>query len=122
MPRKPSLTRQPSLPTRPADITHAETVIVLGSLVRGLEQLTEQVKNLKHQLEQAPQLPTDTFTLLATQEKRLFTVEELAQLLKVDRRVIYGLRHKGLPAHHVGRELRFDLLEVKAWLEVQQRG
>jgi excisionase family DNA binding protein len=126
MPRKPSLTRKPSLPTGPADITHADTVlpepvVELGGIARDLKQIFDRVESLVHRLQETQQLPTDTFTLLATQEKRLFTVEELARLLNVDSRVIYGLRHKGLPAHRVGRELRFDLLEVKAWLEQQQR-
>ena len=127
MPRKSSLTRQPSLPTGPADITHADTVLLepvveLGGIARDLKQIFDRVESLVHRLQETQQLPTDTFTLLATQEKRLFTVDELAQLLNVKHRVIYDLVRKGLPVVRVGKQLRFDLLEVKAWLEQQQRG
>jgi excisionase family DNA binding protein len=109
----------------PADLSHAETVLLdpvpmLRSLARQLKQLTEQVESLAHQLQDAQQLPTDLLTLRATQGARLLTVEDLAQLLNVARRVIYGLRHKGLPTLRVGKQLRFDPLQVKAWLDQQQ--
>jgi excisionase family DNA binding protein len=126
MPRKSSQSLQVTPHTGSADIDHAETtpsepVLTLRHLARNLKQITEQVEILAHQLQDAQHLPTDLFTLRATQGARLLTVDDLAQLLNVERRVIYGLRHKGLPTLRVGKQLRFDPLHVKAWLDQQQR-
>ncbi len=47
----------------------------------------------------------------------LLTADELATLLRLPRRSIYRLRsERGLPARRVGRLLRFDPDEVRAWL------
>ncbi|MBI3757305.1 MAG: helix-turn-helix domain-containing protein [Deltaproteobacteria bacterium] len=48
-------------------------------------------------------------------------MDELAGIFKVDRRTVYGLRSQGLPSRRVGKELRFDPLEVAAWLKKRQR-
>ena len=104
-----------------AETMPSEPVLLLRHLARHLKHITEQVEILAHQLQDAPHRPTDLFTLRATQGAHLLTVDDLAQLLNVERRVIYGLRQKGLPTLRVGKQLRFDPLHVKAWLDQQQR-
>jgi excisionase family DNA binding protein len=49
----------------------------------------------------------------------VFTTSELAAHLKVSRQVIYDLRHNGQGPRgfHVGKELRFTVSAINAWLE-----
>ncbi|SFS16457.1 transcriptional regulator, AlpA family [Microbacterium sp. cf046] len=49
----------------------------------------------------------------------VFTTSELAAHLKVSRQVIYDLRHNGQGPRgfHVGKELRYTVSEINAWLE-----
>lgn len=46
------------------------------------------------------------------------SLRELADLLRVPRKTIYGLRYRGEapPAVRVGRELRFRLSAVEEWI------
>jgi excisionase family DNA binding protein len=125
MPRKPSHPLQVGPHRGSSTLDQAETtiagaVLTLRHLVQSLQHITAQVEILAHQLQDAQHRPTDLFTLRATQGARLLTVDDLAQLLNVERRVIYGLVRKGLPALRVGKQLRFDPLHVKAWLDQQQ--
>lgn len=50
---------------------------------------------------------------------RMLTTSELADYLKVSRQVIYDLRHDGRGPRgiHVGKELRYSVSEIRAWLE-----
>ena len=49
----------------------------------------------------------------------VLTTSELAAHLKVTRQVIYDLRHNGQGPRgvHVGKELRYTVSEINAWLE-----
>ena len=49
----------------------------------------------------------------------VLTTSELAAHLKVTRQVIYDLRHNGQGPRgvHVGKELRYKVSEINAWLE-----
>ena len=51
--------------------------------------------------------------------ERVLTTSELAEHLNVSRQVIYDLRHKGDGPRgiHVGKELRYRISDVKAWIE-----
>src|SRR5262249_59336677 len=47
--------------------------------------------------------------------KMLLTTREVAALLKVHPKHVYRLRRRGLPAHRVGDEWRFDEDEVRRY-------
>ncbi len=47
---------------------------------------------------------------------RMLTRTELAEYLQTGERHVYNLERKGLPVRHVGRLVRYDLDEVRAWL------
>jgi excisionase family DNA binding protein len=48
----------------------------------------------------------------------LLTVEELSKVLKVKRSWIYEKVRQGrIPHYKLGKYLRFDLFEIKKWLE-----
>jgi len=49
--------------------------------------------------------------------RNLMTVREMAQYLKLGEWAIYRLVARGqLPVQRIGRTIRFDLSEVKAWI------
>ena len=50
---------------------------------------------------------------------RMLTTSELADYLKVTRQVIYDLRHDGRGPRgvHVGKELRYQVSDIRAWIE-----
>jgi len=49
--------------------------------------------------------------------RKMMTVEELAQYLRVDERTVYRLLKQGsLPAIKVGRQWRFDMDSINEWL------
>ncbi len=51
----------------------------------------------------------------------LITVDELASMLQVPKSWIYDRTRDGrIPCIKVGKYIRFDLNEVKSWLEKQQ--
>lgn len=106
----------------PAASGLAECAVELHSIEQGLKALQEKVEALRYALLTQDHGATDLFALLAGNVRRFLTVEELAEVLQVDRRTVYGLRSKGLPFHRVGKELRFDPLEVADWLKKRQRG
>jgi excisionase family DNA binding protein len=64
-----------------------------------------------------------TFALDPTQ---ILTLEELATRLKVSRRWVYEKSRRRcqnpLPAIRIGRYLRFNWLDVSAWLQRQSTG
>lgn len=69
--------------------------------------------------------PRDRRLQLDPQEnplRRLLAVEELADLLQVPVRTIYQWRHRGDGPRpiRVGRYLRYDPVDVAAWLEDQK--
>jgi predicted DNA-binding transcriptional regulator AlpA len=49
----------------------------------------------------------------------LWTIQDLAEFLKTTPATIYGLRYRreGPAAIRVGKELRFDPADVRAWLD-----
>ena len=51
--------------------------------------------------------------------EEVLTTSELAEYLKVTRQVIYDLRHAGQGPRgvHVGKELRYKVSDISAWLE-----
>lgn len=106
----------------PAASGLAECAVELHSIESDLKALQERLEALRYALLTQDNGATDLFALLAGNARRFLTVEELAEVLQVDRRTIYGLRSKGLPFHRVGKELRFDPLEVAEWLKKRQRG
>ena len=56
-------------------------------------------------------------------DKKLLTVEELAEFLNVKRSWIYDKVYQGqLPHYKLGALLRFDAEEIKLWLKSNKRG
>lgn len=53
--------------------------------------------------------------------ERLWTVDDVSAFLGVPAATLYQWRHhrSGPPAYKVGRHLRYDPVEVRAWLERQ---
>ena len=105
--------RQPTSP-------YPDFPVALHAIEQDLKAITEKVESLRYALLSQDKGPKDVFTLLSSGSHQFSTVQELATTLKVDRRTIYGLRNQGLPSHRVGRELRFDPLEVAGWLKKRQ--
>jgi excisionase family DNA binding protein len=95
--------------------------VALHAIERKLKDITEEVQALRYSLLAQDNAPKDTFALLAQDSNQFLTVEEMARLLNVKDRIIYGLPKQGLPAHKVGKELRFDPLEVAEWLKKRQK-
>ncbi len=58
-------------------------------------------------------------TLRVTAEERLWTVEDASAFLGVPVSTLYQWRHhrSGPPAYKVGRHLRYDPAEVRAWVK-----
>lgn len=94
-----------------------DAVVALHVIERDLKMITERVGALRYAFLAQDTGPTDLFALLSRNACQFLTVQELATILKVDRRTVYGLRSQGLPSHKVGKELRFDPLEVASWLK-----
>lgn len=105
----------------PAASGPAEYAVELQSIESDLKALQERLEALRYALLTQDHEATDLFALLAGNSRQFLTVEELAGVLQVDRRTVYGMRSKGLPFHRVGKELRFDPLEVADWLKKKQR-
>lgn len=54
-------------------------------------------------------------------QERSYTIEEVAQLLKVSKLTTYDLVKKGeLPVFRVGRQMRIDALDLEAYIEKQK--
>jgi excisionase family DNA binding protein len=53
----------------------------------------------------------------ADRTARMLTPGELARFLVCSERHIYNLRQRGMPAYRVGDIIRFDLNEVRRWLD-----
>ena len=53
----------------------------------------------------------------ADRAARMLTPGELAQFLACSERHIYNLRKRGMPAYRIGDIIRFDLNEVRRWLD-----
>lgn len=115
------VTRIPTQPKAGGFFGRAEYAAALHSAERDLKVIQEKLEALRYSLIAQDNGPTDLFTLLGGNACHFLSVEELAQILKVDSRTIYGLRSKGLTAHRVGKELRFDPLEVADWLRKQRQ-
>ncbi|CAI7974490.1 DNA-binding protein, excisionase family [Frankia sp. Hr75.2] len=58
----------------------------------------------------------------SAEQKKLWTVRDLAEYLGVPVNTIYKWRsmREGPPAYKVGRHIRFDRREVDEWLEKQR--
>ena len=95
--------------------------VTLYTIEREIKAVLEKVEGLKFAVLARDNGPEDLFGALAHNLQQFLTVDELAGIFKVDRRTVYGLRSQGLPSRRVGKELRFDPLEVAAWLKKRQR-
>ena len=110
--------------TSPPPATSAgndDYAVTLYSIEREIKAVLEKVEVLKFAILARDKGPEDLFAALAHNQQQFLTVEELARIFQVDRRTVYGLRSQGLPSRRVGKELRFDPLEVAAWLKKRQR-
>ncbi len=101
--------------------SHADYAVTLHAIERDLKAITEKVESLRYTLLAKDNGPNDLFTILSGNTCQFLTVQELSRILKVDRRTVYGLRNQGLPSHRVGKELRFDPLEVAGWLKTRHQ-
>jgi excisionase family DNA binding protein len=55
--------------------------------------------------------------------QRLLTVREAAEFLRIGRNNLYIAARDGrIPSYKIGASVRFDLDELKAWLESNRRG
>jgi len=95
---------------RPLYASSTEYAVVLHAIEQDLKTLAEKVEALRYAILSRASDPHDLFAVLAAQSPQFLRVEELAEVLQVDRRTVYGLRRQGLPSHRVGKELRFDPL------------
>jgi excisionase family DNA binding protein len=65
---------------------------------------------------------------IATQQQKsaegeLLNIEELSKLLNLPKSWIYERTRRGeIPHRKLGKYLRFDIQEIKIWLEQHQRG
>ncbi len=110
------------LPIRsPTPSSAVDPLVALHAIERKLKGVTDEVQALRYTILAQDNAPKDTFALLAQDSNQFLTVEEMARMLKVERRTIYALPKQGLPAHKIGRELRFDPLEVASWLKKRQK-
>jgi excisionase family DNA binding protein len=48
---------------------------------------------------------------------RLLTSDQVARFLGCTPRHIFNLRKRGLPAYRIGKIVRFDIEQVKCWLD-----
>ena len=64
-----------------------------------------------------------SLTTRSDEAGRLWGVEQVAEYLDVTVHAIYKWRVRGLgpPAAKVGRQLRYDPEDIRAWLESQKR-
>lgn len=59
---------------------------------------------------------------MTTRTEPLLTTQQVADMLAVTPATVrYLIRNEGLPAHRVGRQLRFDAAAVQRWLEQDDR-
>jgi excisionase family DNA binding protein len=63
----------------------------------------------------------EPITPLALPEEKLWTVEEVATFLRCTVRHVHNLLRSGLPHLYLGRLLRFDPQEVRAYLLKNRR-
>ena len=55
-------------------------------------------------------------------EKKIMDVKELAAYLKISVDGVYAMVHeRKIPYFKVGRRVRFDLVEINAWLEQRKQ-
>ncbi len=55
-------------------------------------------------------------------EKKIMDVKELAAYLKISVDGVYAMvRERKIPYYKVGRRVRFDLVEINAWLEQRKQ-
>ena len=55
--------------------------------------------------------------------QRLLTVAEAAEFLNLGRNNVYIAAREGrIPSYKIGAAVRFDVAELRAWLETNRRG
>lgn len=102
----------------------ADHAVALNAIEQEIKAVLEKVETLRFAILTQDNSPKDLFTLLANSDNsdsKFLTVRKLSEVLGVDRRTVYGLRSQGLPSHRIGRELRFDPLEVSDWLKKREQ-
>jgi excisionase family DNA binding protein len=52
---------------------------------------------------------------------KLLTVKEVQELLNVSRFTVYRWRQQGMPYTQIKGSVRFDIDQVNAWIEEQQK-
>lgn len=50
-------------------------------------------------------------------DKKIITLEQLAEMYSISRTTIDRWRREGMPFQKVGRGVRFDLQEVENWIK-----
>ena len=106
------------LPTYSGPVDYA---VALHVIERKVKAALEEMEALRYAILAQDSGPENLFVDLASNGHQFITVKELAEILKVDPRTVYSLPKQGLPAHKIGKELRFDPLEVAAWLKKRQQ-
>lgn len=67
--------------------------------------------------------PKGVVPVASVTAQRLLTVREAAEFLRISRNGLYILAREGkVPSYRIGNSVRFDLDELRAWLEEQRRG
>ena len=53
-------------------------------------------------------------------KNELLTTIELAEVLNVSRQTIFNWRKEGMPFYKINKAVRFDLVEIKEWLQTKK--
>lgn len=53
--------------------------------------------------------------------KRLYNSSEIESILGVTRRTLFEWRKKGFPYKKIGNLVRYDIEEVRHWVEINQK-
>jgi len=59
---------------------------------------------------------------IVTEPEPLRPIEDVAEHLGATKDDVYGMNRRGLPRVMIGRQARYRLSEVDAWLESHRRG
>ena len=51
---------------------------------------------------------------------KMMNTKELTEYLKIHENTVYTYIKKGMPHYRIGKELRFEIEEVKEWLKVKE--
>jgi predicted DNA-binding transcriptional regulator AlpA len=94
--------------------------VTLYSLEKKLKEVSAGLEDLRAALIAEPKEPDCLLTEISS-SKKFLTVSDMCAFFQADKKTIYHLRHKGLPSYKIGKDLRFDPLEVREWIRARNQ-